>query len=188
MKKTSLLFCTLLLSIALFSQTQEVGGVKLPETLKVNDKTLHLKGAGIREKWFLDLYVGALYLPHDYPSADRIIEANETMAIKIHIISSLITSDKMISATKEGFEKSTKGNTEPLQDRIDRFIQAFSEPIELNDDFEIVYIPGEGTYIYKNGQKKEIIKGIDFKRALFGIWLGEEPADEDLKEAMLGEE
>ncbi|RMG82829.1 MAG: chalcone isomerase [Bacteroidetes bacterium] len=188
MKKLGLFLCGFLFAASLFSQTKEVAGIKLPETLKVNDKTLHLKGAGIREKWFLDLYVGALYLPHDYPSAERIIAANETMAIKIHIISSLITSDKMISATKEGFEKSTKGNTQPLQDRIDQFIKAFSDPIELDDDFEIVYIPGEGTYIYKNGQKKELIKGIDFKRALFGIWLGEEPADEDLKEAMLGEE
>ncbi|MBT8296018.1 MAG: chalcone isomerase family protein, partial [Gramella sp.] len=27
----------------------------------------------------------------------------------------------------------------------------------------------------------------DFKKALFGIWLSNRPADDDLKEAMLGE-
>jgi len=27
---------------------------------------------------------------------------------------------------------------------------------------------------------------MEFKKALFGIWLGEEPADENLKQGMLG--
>ncbi len=39
-----------------------------------------------------------------------------------------------------------------------------------------------------NGEEKGIIEGDDFYAALLDIWLGEEPADEDLKEAMLGEE
>lgn len=40
--------------------------------------------------------------------------------------------------------------------------------------------------VYKNGTKKGSIDGLDFKKALFGIWLCNKPADEDLKEGMLG--
>ena len=41
-------------------------------------------------------------------------------------------------------------------------------------------------HVYKNGAKKGSIDGHDFKKALFGIWLGKKPADDDLKEGMLG--
>ena len=33
---------------------------------------------------------------------------------------------------------------------------------------------------------KGVIEGEDFNAALLDIWLGEEPADDDLKEEMLG--
>ena len=35
-------------------------------------------------------------------------------------------------------------------------------------------------------KKKGVIEGYDFKKALFGIWLGDNPADEGLKEGLLG--
>jgi hypothetical protein len=31
-----------------------------------------------------------------------------------------------------------------------------------------------------------VIQGLDFKKALFGIWLGKKPAQNDLKALMLG--
>jgi len=39
-----------------------------------------------------------------------------------------------------------------------------------------------------NGEVKGVIAGADFYTALLDVWLGDEPADEDLKEAMLGED
>jgi hypothetical protein len=36
------------------------------------------------------------------------------------------------------------------------------------------------------GEVKGTIKGLDFKKAVFGIWLGEKPADAKLKKGMLG--
>ncbi|MGB0368446.1 MAG: chalcone isomerase family protein, partial [Flavobacteriales bacterium] len=67
------------------------------------------------------------------------------------------------------------------------FVNTFkkSEIVEGNV-FDIIYVPGTGVESYKNGQLEGTIEGMDFKKALFGIWLGEKPADGDLKEAMLG--
>jgi hypothetical protein len=31
-----------------------------------------------------------------------------------------------------------------------------------------------------------VIDGLDFKRALFGIWLGDKPVQKELKDKMLG--
>lgn len=43
-----------------------------------------------------------------------------------------------------------------------------------------------GTRLTINGEEKGVIAGADFYSALLDIWLGDEPADDDLKDAMLG--
>jgi hypothetical protein len=45
-----------------------------------------------------------------------------------------------------------------------------------------------GTKIYKNSELKGTIPGLEFKKALFAIWLGSNPAQESLKNDMLGKE
>ena len=79
----------------------------------------------------------------------------------------------------------TQGNIEPLENEIESFKSAFSEPIKEKDTYTIAYSSDEVT-ISKNGKKITSIQGMEFKKALFGIWLGEEPADENLKQGMLG--
>ncbi len=39
-----------------------IDDVNVPETVQVQGEVLKLNGAGIREKFLLDIYVGALYL------------------------------------------------------------------------------------------------------------------------------
>jgi hypothetical protein len=92
----------------------------------------------------------------------------------------------MITAINEGFENSTGKKTAPLKAKIDKFKGFFKDVINKKDVFIIVYVPNEGVSVYKNGTKKGTIEGLDFKKALFGIWLGNKPADDDLKAGMLG--
>jgi hypothetical protein len=108
------------------------------------------------------------------------------MALKLHIVSKLITSSKMVDAVTEGFEKSTGGNTAPIQDRIDTILGFFKEDIKKNDIFDLVYLPAKGGVVaYKNGKEVGLVKGKDFKKALFGIWLSNSPADDGLKSELL---
>jgi hypothetical protein len=165
---------------------KEIEGVNMPEYLEVAKSKLILNGAGVRSKFFMDLYVGGLYLQNKSNNQKEIIESDAPMAIRLHIISSLITSKKMEKATREGFENATKGNTGPIKSQIEEFISVFKEKIEKNDIFELIYLPGKGLEVYKNGEFKCRIEGPAFKQALFGIWLGDKPAQESLKEEMLG--
>jgi hypothetical protein len=150
-------------------------------------KDLVLNGQGTRDKFFIDLYVGGLYLKQKNTDAKQIIDADETMNIRLHIVSSLITSKKMEDATREGFDKSTNGNTQPIKEKIETFLSVFMEEIKENDIYDFLYIPSTGVEIYKNNQLKKTIQGLEFKKALYGIWIGEKPAQESLKENMLGE-
>lgn len=164
----------------------EVGDAVLPETETFEGQTLVLNGAGVREKFWIDLYAAALYLEERSSDAKNIITSKKPMSIKLHIVSQLISSDKMIDAVRDGFEKSTDGNTAPIQPEIEKLIGFFKEDIQKNDVFDLVYVPSVGVVAYKNGEKYGTVKGEAFKEALFGIWLSDDPANDDLKKELLG--
>ena len=164
-----------------------INGVTLPATVKQGTADLVLNGGGIRKKLFFKLYTGGLYLSAKNKSAADIVAADKPTAFRLTITSGVINSNNLSEAVEEGFSKSMKGNTAPLQDKINVLVSTFkSEEIKEGDMFELSYVPGEGVKAYKNGKLKNTIPGLDFKKALFGIWLGEDPVDADLKTALLG--
>jgi hypothetical protein len=185
MKKTFLLLIAITMFASAPAQTN-VGGATLPNTVSFEGEKLILNGAGVREKYWMDMYAGALYLTSKSSDANAIVSGDNPAALKLHMVSNLITSDKMISAINEGFENSTKGKTEAISAEIQKFKSFFEEEISKEDVFDLVYIPSKGILTYKNGKQKGVIKGMQFKKALFGIWLSEKPADKKLKQAMLG--
>ena len=185
MKK--IFFCAIVLFLSFHSaQAQtKTNGVILPDSFTAGKDKLVLNGGGTRVKYWMDMYVGGLYLAEKNKDAAGIVSANTSMAIKINIVSGLISSSKMIEAVEEGFKKSTGGNTTPLKDKIEKFKNSFSDEIKKGDVFDIVYT-GEKISVYKNNTLKSEIEGLDFKKAVFGIWLGNDPADSNLKDGMLG--
>jgi len=184
--KKLILTSILLVAFFMVDAQKEIAGIKIPTKVKFNETTLILNGAGIREKFWIDLYVGGLYTEKKSDNASAIIDGDKTMSIKIHIISSLITTKKMTDAVDEGFKKSTKGKQDELADEIKKFTAVFTPEINEDDVYDLVYIPKKGTVVYKNSKPVTTIKGLKFKKALFGIWLCDDPADDDLKDDMLG--
>jgi hypothetical protein len=184
--KKNILQAAFLLSCFLTQAQTKINGITFPDTYTAGKEKLVLNGGGTREKYFMDMYVASLYLTAKSKDDAAIVSANSSMAIRMCIVSGLISSDKMITAVNEGFEKSTGGKMGPLKDKIEKFKNSFSDPIAKGDVFDIVYA-GEKVSIYKNGKMKSEIEGLEFKKAVFGIWLGKDPADDDLKEGMLGE-
>lgn len=177
----------LALSFAPMSFAAKVADVEIPDSIKAANTDLKLNGAGIRTKWFMDIYAAGLYLPEKTQEAEKIVKADQPMAVKLHMVSGLVSSDKMKKATLEGFENATHGNIAPIEEQIDEFMDIFEEEIAENDVFDFVYAPGKGVEVYKNGELKTTIEGgLAFKEALFGIWLSDKPAQENLKQALLG--
>lgn len=159
----------------------------IPETLDIDGNALVLNGQGLRKMMMMKIYKGALYLPEKSSDAASIIAADKPMAIRLEMVSGLITSEKMEEATLEGLEKATGGNLEPIQGSVDEFINVFREEIKEGDIFDIANVPGKGMEVFKNGTlKKTIDGGMEFKQAVFAIWLGEDPVQEPLKKGMLG--
>ncbi|KAA1244716.1 chalcone isomerase family protein [Aquimarina sp. RZ0] len=184
--KKYFLFIVAFISLTTITAQIRVGKAVLPYEENFGGTDLKLNGAGMREMLWIDLYAGGLYLQNKSKDPRAILDADETMAIKLNIVSGFVTQKKMIKAVRDGFYKATFGNTKALDKRINEFIKFFSEPIVKNDVFDIIYIKDKGVKAIKNGKELGIIEGRDFKYALFKIWLGDEPASEEIKNGMLG--
>ncbi|QYJ79851.1 chalcone isomerase family protein [Shewanella acanthi] len=185
MKFFSALTLTAALLSSQFVQAIEVSGVQIADKITLQEQPLTLNGAGIRSKFFMDLYVGSLYVPTHMKTTAEVIDA-PIAAIRLNITSGLITSEKMHDAIIEGFEAATADNTTDIQSQIDAFMALFKDEIKLGDQFTFVASKAQGVTAYKNGQEQATIEGEMFRQALLKIWLGEKPAQKSLKEAMLG--
>lgn len=164
----------------------EIGGAILPDTLTAGQQELVLNGAGLRKKFFVKVYAGGLYLTEKSGDADAIIAADAPMAIRMHFIYDGVSPEKLIDAWNEGFTAATGGDTAPIQAGIDKFNGFFTEEAKAGDTYDIIYSPEQGVRLYQGDRLKGVIPGLEFKQALFGIWLGEEPADDGLKDGMVG--
>lgn len=173
-------------AVSLSVHAKEIAGVNVPETLTLEKQTLTLNGAGIRSKFFMDMYVGALYTSTKSNNPEAILNSKKPVAIKLDITSKLISSDVMADAVTQGFKDATNNNMAPLEERLKSFIGVFSEEIVKGDQFVMMAIPGKGLDVYKNGKLLTTIKGEDFSKTLLSVWLGSKPADEKLKAKMLG--
>lgn len=186
MKKSIFILALTLLTTLSFAQ-KTISGVTMPKKMMVGKTVLDLNGAGVREKLWIDLYVCGLYVKTKTTDAKSIINNDEHCAIKLQIVSSLITSKKMNDAVEDGFKNALGNPTKEMRAKIDAFKGFFAdEEIEDGDIYDIVYVPARGSVVFKNGKIKPVIEGIEFKKALFSIWLGDKPADDDLKDDLLG--
>jgi len=171
----------LLISLASFNSYAEI-----PEETICTEQKLLLNGSGTRTKFFIKLYVAALYTQTKINDAQNLLEMSQPLCMRLHITSSKITAKKMVAATKEGFEKATQGDTTSIENEISTFLGWLSQPIKKGDVFEFSFSPVEKVTVSKNKARLGEIDNPSFATALFAIWLGNNPAQLSLKEKLLG--
>ncbi len=178
-----------LLSIVVFASTTfalNISDLNIPPAVTFGNYHLILNGAGFRKKFFIKVYAGALYLKQKERDPQRIIQADEPMAVKMVFVYHEVSGKKLIEAWNEGFEKVLGKNLDKFKTQINTFNSFFTQSAKKGDVYDIVYLPEKGLQVYINSQLKGTVKGLGFKRALFAIWLGDKPADSGLKKKMLG--
>ncbi len=161
----------------------------MPKSFSAGGQQLVLNGVGTRTKFVISVYRAGLYLQKQSEDANQIIAANAPMAIRMKVLSGFASAEKMKQALITGFNKSTGGNTAPIQPQIDQLLgAAFKDKVNKGDVFDLVYTPGGGTQVLKNSKQTTIVSGLPIKQALFGIWLSGKPAQASLKAEMLGKD
>lgn len=162
-----------------------IAGIEIPETLEVGDHVLRLNGAGLRRKMFVEAYVACLYVPQPETDSQRILAADEPQAVIMHITSNLVTRERLTAGLPRDLARSTDNNMKPIRTRSKRLLAMFDSEVTSGDVFRLIYLPGQGTQVWHNDAFKGSIDGLDFKQALFGIWLSEKPTQNSLKQDLL---
>ena len=179
-----ILCCLFLWSVP--ANAREIAGVMVPETLQTDDGTvLHLNGAGIRSKFFFDIYIAELYMEHPSSVASEVIGDAGRKRIIMHFLYAKVEKDKLIDGWNEGFAgNSTAGEVAKLQTGIDQYNGMFVD-VHKGDIIVLDYIPDKGTVVTIAKQEKGVVPGKDFNDALLRIWLGDKPVNKGLKDKML---
>jgi hypothetical protein len=164
----------------------KLAGVALPDSITVEGKTLVLNGMGIRKATIFRVkaYVAGFYLENKSRSADEIIRSEQVKRLDMVLLRD-VDRDDIVDVWRKGL-KNNGADMVSLKPRFDQFAGWMTD-LKEHDTLTFFYVPGRGVTVVLKGKVKGTIAGADFANALFSIWFGREPADDDLKDALLGE-
>lgn len=176
---------------AAFAETT-VSGIRYEDTNEVKGAKVQLNGAGVRYKAVFKVYTAGLYLTKKAGTPEEALAAPGAKRVSITMLRDIDSSElgKLFSRGIE--DNMDKAAFSKLIPGVVRMSQVFTDCKKLNtgDSFFVDWIPGTGTVITVNTpkcpQNIEPFKEPEFFNALLRIWLGPNPADWKLKDAMLG--
>ena len=171
------------------AQPLTVADVKHPQATQVHTADLQLNGAGVRHKAVFKVYTAGLYLPAKANTAHEVMALPGAKRVAITMLRE-IDSGELGKLFARGMEDNMdKAAFSKLIPSVVRMGQIFSVHKKLlpGEQFSIDWVPGIGTVITVKGQPQgEPFQEPAFFNALLGIWLGPQPADAQLKQALLG--
>ena len=182
------LIAAALLSAGLAQAAITVGNVDFATRQTVQQRALELNGAGLRTRLGFKVYAMGLYLRAPLAEAGTILADKGEKRIRIVLIRDL-EAKQFGDALQAGLEKNHDAATlAALKPATDALLTALAAVGEVRTGTEIVLDRlgnGATRLLVDAKQHGEDIADTAFYPALLRIWLGERPADSDLREALL---
>lgn len=170
-------------------QPIELEGVKFEPTVQVGGQTLQLNGAGIRTRAIFKVYVAGLYVTQKSTDPNALLAQKGPRRVAIHMLRN-VDAETFATSLADGLKANhTEQQLAAFKAQADALtanLKAIGEA-KKGDAIFFEFTPEAGTRIVVNGQPRgNPIPGEDFFAAVLRIWLGNRPADSDLKKGMLG--
>lgn len=155
--------------------------------VKVGGKTvkLNLTGVGLRSKIGIRVYTAASYIQDGTAAktAEDVVKADAVRLIHL-VMERTVESAEFIGAFKDAV-----GKNHPA----DKFAAEFKQIIDAlgeksaakGDHVTLLFVPGSGVRIQLADKLDVTVKGDDFARALWEVYLGPKPVDEALKRRLV---
>ena len=171
---------------ALSAGAATVAGVKIEDTSSVNGQNLVLNGAGLRKKFVIKVYVGALYLPGKQSNAAAILAADAPRRMVMHFLYD-VDKEKMAEAWQEGLEDNTPNASAEVKTAF-KTLSTWMADMKEGQRIVLTYAPGTGTTVEVAGANKGTLGGKAVADAILNTWVGPKPAPGgDFKKAILGQ-
>jgi len=176
-------------SLAASAAQIDVAGVKLDDAIDLRGSKLQLNGASVRYKAVFKVYTAGLYLGKKVETTEDVLAAPGAKRMTVTMLTDIDANELGKLFTRGVEDNSPKGEMSQLIPGLLRMSRVFFDQKQLKpqDTFTIDWIPGTGTVISVKGVPQgDPIKEQAFFNALARIWLGPNPADWKLKDALLG--
>ncbi len=167
----------------------ELAGVKVEEAMSLKGNPLVLNGAGIRYKAIFKVYTASLYLGKKASTPDEVLAQPGAKHFGVTMLRNIDANELGKLFTRGMEDNMPKAEFAKVIPSVLRMSQMFSDykNLKTGDSFTIDWLPGVGTVISIKGKPYgEPFKEPEFFNALLRIWLGPNPADWQLKDALLG--
>lgn len=172
--------------LAAVAPAATVEGNNYPLTVMVEGKNLKLVGAGLREKFFFDVYSMGAYTQSGSCNPSSIIDTDEPKYLRLDMLRD-VSAEKMASTIGESFsEHMPKNASAKLKQQRRTFESYFKDECKEKTVLEFIYIPATGTIMKQNGKRLgKPLEGADFMHVLWDIYFGKDTCCDDLKEQIL---
>ncbi len=187
--RSLLLACSLLAASACTFAQANVSGVKYEDTVDLRGGKAQLNGAGVRFRGPFKVYAAGLYLGRKSATPEEVMASPGAKRIAITMLREIDAGELGRLFTRSVEDNMDKASFSKLIPGLMRMSQIFTDFKKLGagESFTIDWVPGVGTVIAVRGVPQgEPFKEPEFYNALLRIWLGPNPADWKLKEALLG--
>ena len=167
----------------------DVSGVKLDETISLRGSPVVLNGAGVRFKAIFKVYVAALYMEKKAGTPEEALALPGKKRIAVTMLRDIDANELGKLFTRGITDNAPKAEFSKLIPGLAKTGEVFASIRKLNvgDDFTIDYLPGVGTiFSVKGVQMLSPVTEPEYFNAVLRIWLGPNPADWKLKDALLG--
>ncbi|NUM37132.1 MAG: chalcone isomerase family protein [Candidatus Brocadiae bacterium] len=162
----------------------KIDGVSFKKEYTLGKQKLLLRGySTLNYMLFIKAYTGAFYLKSEIASDQALSETPRI--IQLYYFHKISAAD-FRNATIEMIKKNTTAvEFQKIKDQVDTFNGLYKD-VKPGDRYTASYLPGHGTTLYLNKEALGTIKGSEFSKAFFSIWIGEEPIDEKFRDRLLG--
>ncbi len=163
-----------------------VAGVNIADTVDVAGHKLVLNGAGLRKKFVVKVYTGALYLPAKANNAGTILATDQARRMVMHFVYD-VGKEKIAEAWTEGLEDNTPNASAEVKNNF-KLLSSWMEDVDEGQEIVMTYVPGTGTTVQVNGKMKGTLAGKATNDAILATWIGPKPGPGgDFKKAVLGQ-
>lgn len=162
---------------------------KFEPQLEVQGTKLQLNGAGTRYKAIFKVYDMGLYTTKKVGTAAELLALPGAKRLQFTALRELPGTDLGRLFLKGMSDNSPKEAVQRHALASARLIEVFSGRSKMmpGESFAMEYVPGKGTTFYILGKAQGDPVGDDeFFQMVLKIWVGESPADTQLRDALLG--
>ena len=165
----------------------KLAGIELATKINVNNVDLFLNGAAIRSKFFIQTYIISLYCAEKITNENIAINSNIERSLRMQIITPLATSKAVSENIQNGMKDGLGSLYQQQKDLVDDLRTVIENSgVQYKDTIDIYYTTNGELKLYKNEAEIYSNKnGKLFAETIFNMYVGKQPKDKKIKEALL---